>query len=89
MNPNKQICKRCIYDSDKSSIEFDDYVCNYCEMIDDLKEEYGTGKEREKIFEKIIQEIKKTEKVKDMTASLGLAEVLILLTCFTKLKNGS
>ena len=61
MNSNKQICKRCIYDSDVPSIEFDDNgVCNYCEMIDDLKEEYGTGKEKGKNrFKKIIQEIKK------------------------------
>ena len=34
--------------------EFNDNgVCNYCEMIDDLKEEYGTGKEKGK---KSIQE---------------------------------
>ena len=48
MNSNKQICKRCIYDSDVPSIEFNnDGICNYCKMIDDLKEEYGTGNKKE------------------------------------------
>ena len=75
MNPNKQICKRCIYDSDVPSIEFDDYgVCNYCEMIDDLKEEYGTGKEKGKNrFEKIIQEIKKNGKGKRYDCVIGVS----------------
>lgn len=39
-----QICSRCIYDSRVPKIVFDEHgVCNYCHMIDGLKDQYGTG----------------------------------------------
>lgn len=38
------VCSRCIYDERVPSITFDENgVCNYCKMIDSLKEQYGTG----------------------------------------------
>jgi N-acetyl sugar amidotransferase len=41
----RQICARCIYDSAVPAIAFDDRgICNYCKMVDDLTEQYGTGK---------------------------------------------
>ena len=37
-------CSRCIYDDSTPAIAFDaEGVCNYCHMIDQLAEEYGTG----------------------------------------------
>jgi hypothetical protein len=42
---NLKICSRCIYDETVPSISFDENgVCNYCHMVDKLKEEYHTGK---------------------------------------------
>ena len=38
------VCSRCIYDERVPSITFDENgVCNYCKMIDSLKEQYGAG----------------------------------------------
>ena len=41
---NHKTCSRCIYDEFTPSIDFDeDGICNYCHMIDQLIDEYGTG----------------------------------------------
>jgi N-acetyl sugar amidotransferase len=41
---NGQICTRCIYDGSILGIKFDDEgVCNYCRLVDQLKDEYNTG----------------------------------------------
>ena len=58
---NVQLCTRCIFDSSLSGISFDNEgVCNYCRMVDSLKEQYGTGKDKgEKLFKEIIAQIKK------------------------------
>ncbi len=55
-----KICSRCIYDESIPNIDFDqDGVCNYCRMIDDLNETYGTGREKGlSIFKSIIKKIK-------------------------------
>jgi N-acetyl sugar amidotransferase len=57
---NMKICSRCIYDESIPNIDFDqDGVCNYCRMIDDLNETYGTGREKGlSIFKSIIKKIK-------------------------------
>ena len=42
---NIQVCSKCIYDITVPSIKFDEQgICNYCHMVDDLIDEYGTGK---------------------------------------------
>lgn len=39
-----KICNRCIYDETVPAITFDaEGICNYCKMVDDLKEQYATG----------------------------------------------
>ena len=55
---NLKICTNCIYDETTPSINFDDNgVCNYCLMIEQLVDEYGTGSEKgKKIFESILEE---------------------------------
>jgi len=41
------ICSRCIYDGDIPNIKFDkDGVCNYCQQVDELSEEYGVGQKK-------------------------------------------
>lgn len=58
---NVQLCTRCIFDSSLSGISFDNEgVCNYCRMVDSLKDQYGTGtKKGERLFESLIAQIKK------------------------------
>src|ERR1035437_4837103 len=70
-----QICTRCIYDETVPSITFDENgICNYCHMIDDLIEEYGTGKpEGQKKFEDIVQLIKKEGKGKKYDCVIGVS----------------
>jgi hypothetical protein len=44
---NVKLCPRCIFDSSLSGVSFDNEgVCNYCRMVDSLKEQYGTGTEK-------------------------------------------
>lgn len=57
---NKKICTRCIYDESTPGINFDPAgICNYCRMIEGIKNEYGTGNEKgENEFKKIVSKIK-------------------------------
>ncbi len=75
MNSNKQVCKDCIYDSDTPSITFNEEgVCNYCEMIDELKDEYGTGTEKGvESFQKILKNIKKEGNGKKYDCVIGVS----------------
>lgn len=72
---NLKICSRCIYDERVASIEFDENgVCNYCRQIDDLVQEYGTGKQNgSKIFFEIIDQIKKDGKGKKYDCVIGVS----------------
>ncbi|MFA9200289.1 MAG: N-acetyl sugar amidotransferase [Cypionkella sp.] len=72
---NVVICTRCIFDSSLHGIDFDaDGVCNYCRMIDDLAEEYGTGTERgEARFSAIVEEIKKAGRGKKYDVAVGVS----------------
>lgn len=72
---NVQICTKCIYDSSLANITFDEKgICNYCKMIDDLSEQYGTGKEKGKqIFEEYISKIKAEGKGKKYDIIIGLS----------------
>ena len=57
---NHKTCSRCIYDEFTPSIDFDeDGICNYCHMIDQLIDEYGTGLDKGITeFNKILEKIK-------------------------------
>ena len=61
-----KICSKCIYDERVNGISFDSAgICNYCNQIDELKEEYGTENSKgENILKTIVEEIKKDGKGK-------------------------
>ncbi|MGE5363047.1 MAG: N-acetyl sugar amidotransferase [Bacteroidota bacterium] len=76
VNPGDvKICSRCIYDETVPGIEFDeDGVCNYCKMIDQLTEEYQTGKAKgEEKFSEIVEEIKRNGKGKKYDCVVGVS----------------
>lgn len=70
-----KICARCIYDETVPGIEFDeDGVCNYCHMMDNLKEQYGTGMRKgEEELQRIITQIKKEGKGKKYDCVIGVS----------------
>lgn len=75
LDPDYKICSRCIYDTSVPSITFNDQgVCNYCEMSDNLINEYGTSKEKgSKILNDIISEIKLKGKNKKYDCVIGVS----------------
>ena len=70
-----RICSRCIYDERVSSISFDNLgICNYCRQVEDLTEEYGTGKPKgEALFENIIDQIKFSGRGKKYDCIIGVS----------------
>lgn len=70
-----RVCTRCIYDERVSAISFNsDGVCNYCEQIDRLKQEYGTGTaEGRSRLDAIIAEIKRAGKGKKYDCVIGVS----------------
>lgn len=70
-----QICSRCIYDERVSSIKFDaDGECNYCEQIDSLSKEYGTGKPKgEQELLGLFAEIKRSGEGKKYDCAIGVS----------------
>ena len=64
---NLQVCYRCIYDESIPAIKFDENgVCNYCKLIDQLKEEYKTGTPSGEVtILEIFDQIKKEGKEKN------------------------
>lgn len=72
---NIRICTRCIYDERTPSIVFDnDGVCNYCQMVVQLKAQYKTGTpEGEAVIQNIIRQIKKEGKGKPYDCAVGVS----------------
>lgn len=75
MLETRTICSRCIYDNSVASISFDlDGVCNYCNMIDGLVDQYKTGSaEAEATINAIIENIKKDGKGKKYDCVIGVS----------------
>jgi N-acetyl sugar amidotransferase len=75
MNNKVIICKNCIYDSSMPTVIFDDNgVCNYCLLIENLKNQYKTGTKRgEEDFKKIIDEIKLAGKNRPYDIIVGVS----------------
>lgn len=71
----KVICKNCIYDSSMPTVIFnEDGVCNFCEMIDNLKIEYQTGlPSGEKKLNEIINKIKYHGRKKQYDIIVGVS----------------
>lgn len=72
---NLQVCSRCIYDERVPSISFDDNgICNYCHQVDDMKEMFGTGKEKGKTtLENTIEAIKRDGRGKRYDCVIGVS----------------
>jgi N-acetyl sugar amidotransferase len=69
------ICSKCIYDSSVPKIEFNSQgVCNYCEMIDQLKIQFATGTSEGEIeFYRILEQIKRDGKGKKYDCVVGVS----------------
>ncbi len=72
---NHKTCSRCIYDEFTPSIDFDeDGICNYCHMIDQLIDEYGTGLDKGITeFNKILEKIKHDGRKKKYDCVIGVS----------------
>ena len=70
-----KICTRCIYDERMPGISFDDDgVCNYCQQIEELKIQYGTGTEKGLIkLNKILQQIKRAGRHRKYDCVVGVS----------------
>lgn len=69
------ICKKCIYDNTINGISFDEKgICNYCNQIEKLKAEYGTGEPKgEERFQEILNSIKSEGKNKKYDCIIGVS----------------
>lgn len=68
-------CSKCIYDTRMPEISFDaSGVCNYCRLLLDLKNQYGTGTPAgEEKLRTIIGEIKRSGKGKKYDVIVGVS----------------
>lgn len=74
-NPAMNICSRCIYDDRIANISFDeDGVCNYCNQVEKLIDEFGTGSVKgERLLEKIVDEMKRAGRHKRYDCIIGVS----------------
>lgn len=74
-NANVKICSRCIYDERVNGITFDDEgVCSYCHLVENLKEEYGTGQDSGKAkLASIVEDIKRAGRGKKYDCVIGVS----------------
>lgn len=70
-----RVCSRCIYDETVPGIDFDENgVCNYCHMIDSLKEQYGMGQPRgEQRLMEVVDRIKKEGRGRRYDCVIGVS----------------
>jgi len=70
-----RICNACIYDENTPGIKFDETgVCNYCHMIDNLKDQFKTGtKEGLSAFTNILSTIKRDGESKKYDCVVGVS----------------
>ena len=70
-----RICKNCIYDEKVVGIFFDSNgICNYCDQIKGLKEQFRTGTDEGQIlFNQIIKKIKKAGEGKKYDIIVGVS----------------
>ena len=72
---NKEICSRCIYDEDVPGIQFDeDGVCNYCHLVESLKQQYQTGtRSGEARMGRFVEEIKRKGRRRKYDCIIGVS----------------
>mgnify|MGYP000424564041 FL=1 len=70
-----QICSRCIYDERVPGIEFNsEGICNYCQQVDDLIEQYGYAQKKGiDELNRIISKIKKSGKKRKYDCVVGVS----------------
>jgi len=70
-----QECTRCLYsDTNVVGISFDDQgVCNYCQTIKQLEQDYPTGDEGRRRLEAIADRIRKEGKGKEFDVAVGVS----------------
>ena len=75
LDPSRRVCSRCIYDDRVSAISFDEAgVCNYCRQVDELVDQYGTGRpEGIAQFEGLLDEIKAAGRGKKYDCVIGVS----------------
>lgn len=75
LDPSRQVCTRCIYDDRVPAISFDEAgVCNYCQQLDDLVDQYGTGRpEGLAVFKRLLEEIKTNGRGKKYDCIIGVS----------------
>ncbi len=70
----KQVCRRCILDSNIPSISFNNEgICNYCEIHDEMDAQHPLNKQGKKELHKIIKEIKAKGKGKKYNCIIGVS----------------
>lgn len=70
----KQICSRCILDSDIPGIAFDEHgICNYCKIHDEMDRQHPLNRQGKKELKKIIKEIKIKGKGKKYDCLIGVS----------------
>ena len=74
-HPATNICSRCIYDDRIANISFDEVgVCNYCNQVEKLIDEFGTGSVKgERLLEQIISEMKHEGRHKKYDCIIGVS----------------
>jgi hypothetical protein len=72
---SKKICLNCIYDENIPNISFsEDGVCNYCDQIEFLKNEFGTGRKKgQKLLKRLIESIKRDGKDNRYNCVVGVS----------------
>ncbi len=74
MSTTKQVCTRCIYDSDVPRISFNaDGMCSYCQIHDDLVQQYPLGDEGQIRLEMMANEIKAAGRGKKYDCVVGVS----------------
>jgi N-acetyl sugar amidotransferase len=67
-------CARCLYDEQTPSIRFDQTgVCNYCQIHDELDQQYPTGEEGEARLEQIANDIRRGSRRRKYDVVVGVS----------------
>ncbi len=71
---NVKMCSRCVSDTTKSEIEFDNMgECNFCKLYDRFVELYPLGDDGEKLINDLVSQIKRDGNKKAYDCIIGLS----------------
>ena len=67
-------CARCLYDEQTPSIRFDEAgVCNYCQIHDELDQQYPIGDEGEARLQQIANDIRRGSRRRKYDVVVGVS----------------